>query len=646
MSDYPNLFSPLKVNSLILKNRIIAAPMGGGFIGAHIIESLAARARGGAALIILGSSHVDNDRSLIAPGWPGLYEPFMESYMDQLNVIHQYGAKASLELFHAGLWADVAYLGKNPFGPVDMVRDIGLGKDADGAKVDAMTEEDMMKVAESYAATTVRAKKFGFDMCMLHFAHGWLPAQFLSPKFNKRKDKYGGSFENRIRFPRLIVDKVRQAVGPDYPLDMRISGDERSEDGIDLKDVIGFVQLIEDKIDMIHVSSGIDKYWDLTTYIETPQLYPHLINLHLAEAMKKAVKIPVVTVGAITMPDEAENILAEGKADGVAMARALLADPEWPNKARSGRGKDIVPCLRCNACYHVAIQSLTHGCAVNPVFCREERVKTDLMLGKPGKKIAIIGGGPAGMKAAITAVERGHKVTLFEKEAELGGLINVSEFEEKKIDLRNYRRYLVNKVLDSDIILHLNTEATPETIKALKPDAVVVAVGSVPHTPRIKGADLPLVLQAVDAYRMIPRIGKKVVIIGGGEVGCELGLSLGESGRKTLIIEMTNQLAPRGNLLYKTGLQTLMEKEKNLSWKMEIICQEITGKGVKSRDKAGNELFFEADTVILATGMKPLKDLAESFYGIVYDVKMIGDCVEPRKVDDATYEGFFAITSL
>jgi pyruvate/2-oxoglutarate dehydrogenase complex dihydrolipoamide dehydrogenase (E3) component len=235
---------------------------------------------------------------------------------------------------------------------------------------------------------------------------------------------------------------------------------------------------------------------------------------------------------------------------------------------------------------------------------------------------------------------------LFEKSGMLGGLINVAEFEERKIDLRNYRRYLVHKVLNSGITVHLNTEATPERVKAQNPDAVIVAVGSTPNKPPIKGADLPNVIQAVDAYETISQLGQKVVIIGGGEIGCELGLSLAESGRETLIIEMTGQLAPLGNLLYKAGLQILMEKQSNLSWKTGTSCREITEKGVKALDKDGNELFFDADTVVLATGMKPLRELAESFYGIVYDVKLIGDCVRPRKVDDATYEGFFAVTSL
>jgi len=644
MRKYPKLLSPIKVNSLILKNRIIAAPMGGGFIDKHKIEMLSQMAKGGAGLIIIGSCSIDNDRSMIAPDWGGLYEPYMEKFMDQLNVIHQYGAKASVELLHCGLWADVAHTGKNPIGPVSMIRNIG--KDADGVQVDAMSEEDMEIVSENYANTAVRAKRFGFDMVMLHFAHGWLPAQFLSPKFNKRTDKYGGSFENRIRFPMMIVEKVRKAVGPDYPIDMRISGDERCEDGINPDEVIRFVQLIEDKIDMIHVSSGIDKYLDLTTYVEPPQLYPHCINVDLAEKMKAAVSIPVTTVGGITTPDEAEKILEEGKADFIAMARQLLADPEWPNKVKEGKCEDIVPCLRCLECYHVATEGFTHGCSVNTSFTRGKLLKFDLLEKKPRKKIVVVGGGPAGMKAALTAVNYGHEVILFEKESELGGLTRFADYEGRKIDLKYYRNHIINQIRKSYIDLRLSTEANYGIVKELCPDSVIVAVGSVPKKPRIDGVNLPNVIQALDVYGNQSKVGNNVVIIGGGEVGAELGLSLSELGKKVMILEMNDELAALGNRLYRAALYILMKKQRNLSWKTSITCNKITENSVAGSDKNGKEYVFEADTVILATGMDPLREVAESFIGTAENVKIIGDCKRPSKVANATYEGFFSITSL
>jgi len=638
--QYPNLFKPLKVGKIYLKNRIVASPIGGDRLTiSYTMENLAAKARGGAGLIVLGSVHVDNDRSLMNNTFArGLYDPHLPYYCEQLSIIHQYGLKASVELIHCGLWARLP--DKSPIGPVRMIRNIG--KDADGVYVEAMDERMMEEVAENYAKSALTAKSLGFDMCMLHFAHGWLPAQFLSPLFNKRTDKYGGSFENRIRFPMMIVNKVREYVGPDYPIDMRISGKEWIDGGIDTEEVIKFVSLIEDKIDMIHVSSGIDKFMSTTAHMITSCLEPHLLNIELAEAMKKAVKIPVVTVGGITMPEEAEKVISDGKADAVSLGRALFADPDWPNKARTGHDRDIVPCLRCISCYHVATQHRSMGCAVNPRWGREARLNTEEKPASCKKRVVVIGGGPGGMKAAITAAERGHEVILIEKEKELGGIIKIAQYSKLKIDLQNYKNYLVNKTINSAITIKLNTEATPDMVRKLNPDAIIVAVGSKVRKPPIPGIDLPIVLNALDAYKNLEKLGSRVVIIGGGQAGCELGLEIAGMGKETTLIEMTDTLARDGNLIYRESLRQKIESEQNLTCIIEAKCKNFTLKGVTFTDKNGDEKFVEADNVICATGMEPLKELAESFHGIVYDTRSIGDCISPRRVNEATHEGYFA----
>lgn len=297
-------------------------------------------------LVILGSVAVDDYESKIFYDASSLFGPKRALYNEELSIIHQYGAKASVELLHCGFYADCRGTDANPVGPYTFIKTPGdfrghkgieHNQIMDGRKVIGLDEAGMYEICEMFAKSAAEAKRMGFDMVMLHFAHGWLPAQFMSPYFNLRTDGYGGSFENRIKFPTMIVDAVRKAVGPDYPIDMRIGAKEYIDGGLEVDEVVEFVKRIEDKIDMVHVSSGLDKLVGPTSYIESPSIHPHLINVPFAEKMKKAVKIPVVTVGGITMPDEADEIIAEGKADAIALGRGLIADPEWPNKARTGR---------------------------------------------------------------------------------------------------------------------------------------------------------------------------------------------------------------------------------------------------------------------------------------------------------------------
>ncbi len=621
--QFQNLFTPIKINGMVSRNRIVATPIG---------DFFEEKALGGAGIVICGHTVVDPGRSSFAsPDEPYVFHKYsVEEAQQRIRKCHQAGARASLELFHAGQYARVK---DYAIGPIGFVRE-------DGTEVRAMTPEMMQHAAACFARAARDARDLGFDMVFLHFGHGWLPAQFLSPLFNKRTDEYGGPFENRVKFPLLILEKVREAVGPKFPVDMRISAVEWVEGSIEFSDTLRFIKLAEPLIDTVQISAGLDINHEGNVHMVTTNFKGHMVNAEYAREVKRNVRIPVSVVGAVMNPAEAERLIADGTVDMAAFGRSFIADPNWPDKAKEGRADDIAPCIRCMYCYHISTERKNVGCSVNPRYRNEDFVPAKIEKAERIKRVVVVGGGPGGMSAAIAARQRGHEVILFEKSDRLGGVLRYVEREHYKQDIRLYLKYLVGQIQKSGADVRLNTAATPELVRELKPDALFIAVGSLPVTPPIEGIHNKNVIGFYEAIENEDAIGQDIVIIGGGAIGAELGLELAElKGRNVTIVELTNKIAAQGNLLYRIALRQKMDATPALSCLMETTCKIITPEGVNVLSKDGAERLIKADTVIVATGVAPNRALAESFLGITPDTFLIGDCDKPRKIMEAEFEG-------
>lgn len=624
---YKHLFSPIKINQLMLKNRIIAAP-----ISSEYIE----KAKGGAALVVCGHSIVEYGKSSFMSGQEqsAFFKYEVEKTQERIRSCHRAGAKASIEIFHAGLYARVNP-GDFAWGPTSFVRE-------DGVEVKALDEEQMERIAGLYANEVKQAKDLGFDAVFLHFGHGWLPAQFLSPLFNHRTDAYGGSLENRAKFPLLILKRIREKVGYGFPIEMRISGEECVPGSIEFKDTLSFILMAEPYIDSVQVSGGLDINHEGNTRCASTNLIEHMPNLKWAKEVKKHVKkVNVSVVGAIMTPEMAEDILAKGYVDTVAFGRSFNADPDWPNKARDGKEEDIRPCVRCNQCYHITTNRRNVGCTVNPRYHNENLIGKELLPAERSKHVVVIGGGVAGMVCAFTASKRGHQVTLLEKQEDVGGALNIVCKEHYKADMKRYLTYLKTQLKKSDVKVVLNCEATPEMVKEMNPDAVVIAVGGEPVILPIPGVDLPHVVTYEDAIVHPEKMGNHPVIIGGGTIGLELAIELSELYNKEVsIVELTDKLAAQGNMLYRLSLRQKYDAlEKPLDIHTECRVIEIKEQSVLVQ-KADGVIELPCDQVILCTGVKAKRDLVDSFYGITPEVYEIGDCIRPRLVQEATFEGY------
>ena len=629
MEKYKNLFTPIKINNTVLKNRIIATPC-----GVDIVKA----AKGGAAVVITHTLPMDYRNSY----WSN--EPYafskykVEAVKDELARVHAYGAKCSAELLHCGAVVKVPE-GEYALGPSDMINDRGC-------PVKAMNKEDMDGVVDAYARMAREARELGFDMIFMHFAHGWLPAEFISPLYNKRTDEYGGSLENRARFPLRIREAVRNAVGKDFPIDMRISSVEHVDGSIEFEDTLAFIKMAEKYIDSVQISCGLDMGFNYegNVTMSTTIFEPHYINVDYASRVKKEVSIPVYAVGGISDPDEADELIASGKVDMVAVGRQFVADPDWPNKLLAGREDDIKPCIRCLQCYHIATEHRNMGCSVNPEYLHEAWMTSEdeIVPNKEAKKVVVIGAGPAGIKAAITASRKGNDVTLIEKESECGGMLRFIAKEHYKEDIVRYLNFLRKQLEKSDVKVLYNTEATPEMVKDMRPDHLIVAVGSSEIRPRIPGCDQDFVYSELSAIVHEKELGNRIVVIGGGTIGAEMALGLAEKdGKEVHCIEMTDKIAAKGNLLYRISMNQHIRKTENLHIYTNTACRQILDHKVVIENEEG-EKQIECDNVIVAIGVRGNRDLANSFYGITPKTVIIGDCDNVRQIMEATLAGYTA----
>jgi NADPH-dependent 2,4-dienoyl-CoA reductase/sulfur reductase-like enzyme len=437
----------------------------------------------------------------------------------------------------------------------------------------------------------------------------------------------------------MVMERVRQSVGKNFPIELRISGSELVEGGLTLEDAVSICKMAEDKVDLFHVSAGAHSVINTMTTMHPSMFLPHGCNVYLAEAVKKAVRTPVVAVGGMSDPDQMEKIISEGKEDIIAMARGLLADPDMPRKAHLGKDDEIVHCLRCFDCIGGMFMTRTMKCALNPIIGREYE---SFFQTKPAnrKKVLIAGGGPSGMQAAVAAAERGHDVTICEKGDLLGGALNFARDVSFKEDLYRFRDYLVNRVGSLSVRILVNTEVTPEFIDLERPDVLIAAIGAEPIIPAIPGIEKKHVFLAIDTHNDKSKIGQKVVIIGGGLLGCETGVHLARKGKEVTILEMLNEAAQEANILHRRAL--MLELEKSVIVKTGIRCTEITDTGVKAMDSEGREISFEADTVIIAVGYKSRSAAVDILRRLAPEFKEIGDCVKVGRVLQAIRTGYDA----
>lgn len=626
--EFSKLFEPGFIGTLHVKNRIVMAPMvthystKEGGISEQLIDYYAARAKGGTGIIVSEAIYPTSQ------GHPGRLlinsDKFISGLRKLVQAIHENGAMAVIEMnCHRGR------------AEVEPATASAVPDPVTGIIPKVLRIAEIKKIVADFGEGARRAKEAGFDGIMIHGASRYLVTEFLSPRINMRSDEYGGDLKRRAKLALDLAEITRKKTGPDYPIIFRLLVDERVDDGYRVSDGAIVCKWLEEAgVNAIDVVSGGD-FYSGCMYI------PPGCNVPLSRVIKKAIKIPVMVAGRINDPALAEQILAEGAADFITLGRALIADPDFASKASTGRSSEIRRCLACGKCNEHVPQdwNVPMVCTVNPEVGLEKQFK--LRPAQRAKRVLVIGGGPAGMQAALSCSERGHNVTLWEESPSLGGQLNIAHLPPDKDGLKTFLLYLDGQLTKAKVKIETNKKANAETVLEFAPESVILAMGAKFLVPDIEGIDNKIVINGWDVLLERENPGKNVIIVGGGRVGCEIADFLVQRGKRVVIVEILPALFSEeaANSRPRVLLLRRLKRSRVKSY-LGVRKEEITDFGMEIQDAEGKIVSLKADSVVLAAGSVANVDtLSPILQEKIPEIFKIGDCVKPRQILEAIREG-------